>query len=117
MPILKYLSIAFIPLLSMAHDITPDFTQAINKSSLDLFFFRQAQGLMTLKGISIPQTTQTRLDCFTPAHLVFNSAQEAKDLTNAWVETETEGKIKNLVESLPEDTVLMLATAALYQEQ
>jgi serpin B len=79
------------------------------------FFYKQAQAVMTLNGVTIPTDAETRLGCYHPVQINFNSDAEAQAITNAWVENQTEGKITNLVESLPEETVLMLVTAALFQ--
>jgi serine protease inhibitor len=79
------------------------------------FFYKQAQAVMTLNGVTIPTDAETRLGCYHPVQINFNDDSEAQAITNAWVEKQTEGKITNLVEDLPEETVLMLVTAALFQ--
>ncbi len=80
------------------------------------FFYKQSQAVITREDVTIPVETELRLGQYRPVQISFRNNGEAQSLTNAWVEKETEGKIKNLVEgNLPDRTVLMLVTAALFQ--
>lgn len=73
------------------------------------------QGQLVVSKLPLAQQFSQNLAYYRPECTTFQNPEDAKAITNAWVEKKTEGKIKNLVEDVSSELVLIMASAALFQ--
>lgn len=70
--------------------------------------FDVGQAILLREGVSLTEHAQKNLEYYQPEQRMFKTESEAVTQGNRWVETKTEGKIKNLIENLPDFQLFLL---------
>ncbi len=101
-------------------DIQKRGSAALQKSSLAKtdqigFNFQQTQMIAVHKDTLLMESATNHLLKYKPEFLLFKNPEEARTLINEKVAEKTEGKIQDLIENIPEDLVLIMASVALFK--
>lgn len=87
------------------------------KSEDDRFKFQRAQLVMHRANAPLTEKVRDKLQCYHAETISFVDSEEARAHANKRVFEVTEGIIPEAIRGLPQDTVLLLVTAALFQGQ